>query len=247
MYRLIAVLGAAAIVVALLIFLFPRQDAGGTAAGEASALAATEGPPSPAAAAAPAVAAPAALVPAAAALVPTAARVVVADLGARGQRAGLGAGLGRVATPDEVARVNISIQPDGRNLPLGQGTVAEGAVVFAATCVACHGEAGAGGDGMVQLTGGIGTLTSERPVKTVASFWPYATTAFDYIRRAMPLNAPQSLTDDQVYAVTAYLLSIDGIVDADAVLNAETLPTVAMPNRNGFVSWWPPPQANATP
>lgn len=238
MYKLIGILGAAAVVVALLIFLFPREDTEGGTAGEATVLAASDVPPSPVATPAPALAA---------AVVPAEDRVMVADLGARGQRAGLGAGLGRVATPDEVARVNISIQPDGRNLPPGEGTVAEGAAVFAATCVACHGEAGAGGDGMVQLTGGIGTLTSERPIKTVASFWPYATTAFDYIRRAMPLNAPQSLTDDQVYAVTAYLLSIDEIVDADAVLNAETLPTVAMPNRDGFVSWWPPPQGNATP
>lgn len=159
----------------------------------------------------------------------------------------VGPGLGVVATPEQVARVNISISPDGRNLPLGQGTVAEGAIVFAANCVACHGEAGAGGEGLVQLTGGIGTLTSTRPVKTVASFWPHASTVFDYIRRAMPLNAPQTLTDEEVYAVTAYLLSIDEIVPADATLDATTLPLIEMPNRDGFVSWWPPPQVAAAP
>ena len=92
---------------------------------------------------------------------------------------------------------------------------------------------------MDRLTGGLGTLTSDRPVKTVASYWPYATTVFDYIRRAMPPTAPQSLTNDEVYAVTAYLLSIDGIVPQNAVLDARTLPNVRMPNRDGFVSWEP--------
>lgn len=91
---------------------------------------------------------------------------------------------------------------------------------------------------MDRLTGGIGTLTSERPVKTVASFWPYATTVFDYIRRAMPLGEPQSLTNEEVYAVTAFLLSVDAIVPADAVLDAETLSAVRMPNRDGFVNWF---------
>lgn len=94
---------------------------------------------------------------------------------------------------------------------------------------------------MVALTGGLGTLTGTRPVKTVASFWPYATTIFDYVRRAMPLNAPQSLTDDQVYAVVAFILSVDDIIPIGTRLDAETLPEVEMPNRNGFVSWWPPP------
>ncbi|MCW5713109.1 MAG: cytochrome c [Bauldia sp.] len=154
-----------------------------------------------------------------------------------------GPGLGAPATAEEIARLNISIPPDGRNLPPGRGTSAEGALVFAQQCVACHGSRGAGGDGMVTLTGGLGTLTTERPVKTVSSFWPHATTLFDYIRRAMPLNAPQSLTDDQVYAVVAYLLSVDDIIPIGTVLDQTTLPLVEMPNRDGFVNWWPEPAA----
>lgn len=146
------------------------------------------------------------------------------------------------ATPEQVAMVDISIQPDGRNLPEGQGSVAEGQAIYESTCIACHGERGAGGDGMVRLTGGIGSLSGEQPIKTVSSFWPYATTLFDYIRRAMPLFEPQSLTNDQVYAVTAYVLSIDGIVAADTVLDSSNLADVEMPNRDGFVSWWPPPE-----
>jgi len=178
---------------------------------------------------------------------PTPIRVAAIDLGAPGDWADVGPGLGVTATPEAIARVNISIQPDGANLPQGQGTVTEGAAVYAEFCVACHGEGGAGGQGLVRLTGGIGTLTTESPVKTVASFWPYATTIFDYVRRAMPLNAPQSLTDEQVYAVVAYLLSVDGIVASDAVLDATTLPLVEMPNRDGFVLWWPPPVNDALP
>ena len=92
---------------------------------------------------------------------------------------------------------------------------------------------------MDRLTGGIGTIGSDRPVKTISSYWPYATTLFDYVRRAMPASAPQSLSNDEVYAVTAYLLSIDGIIDDDAVMNAETLPDVEMPNRDGFIPWSP--------
>jgi len=88
---------------------------------------------------------------------------------------------------------------------------------------------------MDRLTGGVGSLPTERPIKTVSSFWPYATTLFDYVRRAMPLQAPQSLSDDEVYAVVGYMLSVDGIVPPDAVLDARTLPTIKMPNRDGFI------------
>jgi cytochrome c len=143
-----------------------------------------------------------------------------------------------VLTPGEVAGYDISIAPDGRTLPPGSGSVAQGAAVYAQKCLACHGSEGAGGP-MDRLTGGIGTLTAERPIKTVASYWPYAATVFDYIRRAMPLNAPQSLDDSEVYAVTAYLLSIDNIVPKTAVLDARTLPQVRMPNRDGFISFAP--------
>jgi mono/diheme cytochrome c family protein len=149
-----------------------------------------------------------------------------------------GPDLGRVASPEAVARADISIGPFGETLPPGSGTVAEGERVYAAKCVVCHGDKGAGIPGD-RLTGGVGSLTSARPVRTVASFWPYATTVFDYTRRAMPLNAPQSLTNSEVYAVTAYILSIDGIVAPDARLDAASLVKVQMPNRNGVVSWEP--------
>ena len=143
-------------------------------------------------------------------------------------------GLGRPATAAEIAAVDISIPPSGAGLPAGSGSAVRGAAIFADKCQACHGASGAGGP-MDRLTGGIGSLATPTPVKTVASYWPYATTVFDYIRRAMPLTAPQSLTDDEAYALTAYLLSVDGIVAKDAVLDAASLPKVAMPNRGGFV------------
>jgi len=148
--------------------------------------------------------------------------------------------LGRPLTPDEIKKVDITVVPDGRGLPAGSGSVSSGAAVYAKYCQSCHGEKGAGKP-QDQLTGGLGTLATGKPVKTPASYWPVATTLFDYIRRAMPITSPQSLTNDEVYAVTAYILSIDGIVPADAVLDAKTLPRVKMPNKDGFVSWWPKP------
>jgi cytochrome c len=146
--------------------------------------------------------------------------------------------LGRTPGADELAAIDISITPDGRGLPAGSGTVEQGAAVYSAKCQACHGAGGVGGPND-RLTGGIGSLASSKPVKTIASYWPYATTVFDYTRRAMPITAPQSLTNDEVYAVTAYLLSVDGIVPKDAKLDARSLPLVKMPNRDGFVSWEP--------
>jgi cytochrome c len=146
--------------------------------------------------------------------------------------------LGRTPSAAELNAVDISIPADGRGLPPGSGTVEQGAAVYAAKCQVCHGVNGGGGPND-RLTGGVGTLASPKPVKTIASYWPHATTVFDYVRRAMPLTAPQSLTNDEVYAVTAYLLSIDGIVAKDAVMDAKTLPQVRMPNREGFVSWEP--------
>jgi cytochrome c len=145
-------------------------------------------------------------------------------------------GLGRLATPAEVSKADISVRPDGDTLPPGKGSAAEGRAIYLAKCQSCHGPEGAGGP-MDRLTGGVGSLATKTPVKTVASYWPYATTVFDYVRRAMPLTAPQSLTDDEVYAVTAYLLSVDGIVPKDAVLDAKSLPTIRMPNRDGFVGY----------
>jgi cytochrome c len=145
---------------------------------------------------------------------------------------------GRPASAAEVARADITILPSGDNLPAGSGSVAQGAAIFVEKCQTCHGPAGAGATAD-RLSGGIGTLASPKPIKTVASYWPYATTVFDYVRRAMPLTAPQSLKADEVYALTAYLLSIDGIVPKDAVMDARSLPAVRMPNRDGFVSYAP--------
>jgi cytochrome c len=130
------------------------------------------------------------------------------------------------------------VQPDGRGLPAGSGDAAKGQKIYALTCVACHGDKlqgipakGIGGD---KLLGGRGTLASKSPVKTVESYWPYATTLFDYVKRAMPFNAPGSLSDDEVYSVVAYILSEAKIIKSDDTMNASTLPKVAMPNHGGF-------------
>jgi hypothetical protein len=149
--------------------------------------------------------------------------------------------LGRPLTPEEVQKLDITVFPDGRGLPPGNGSASTGAMVYAQKCQSCHGQQGQGGP-MERLTGGVGTLASGKAVKTPVSYWPSATTIFDYIRRAMPLQEPESLTNDEVYAVTAYILSIDGIVPRDAVLDAKSLPQVKMPNRDGFQRWWPPPK-----
>jgi cytochrome c len=142
-------------------------------------------------------------------------------------------GIGRAATPEEIAGWNIDVGRDGRGLPAGSGSVSHGHDVFASQCAACHGEKGEGGVGD-RLVGGQGTLATAKPVRTVGSYWPYAPTLFDYIRRAMPQTAPQSLSNDDVYAVSAYILSLNGIVPADAMLDAKTLAAIKMPNRAGF-------------
>jgi S-disulfanyl-L-cysteine oxidoreductase SoxD len=142
---------------------------------------------------------------------------------------------GQPIAPADVAPWDISIGPDGAGLPPGRGTAAQGETVYAAKCQACHGEKGAGKPNDA-LVGGIGTLApGKAPVKTVGSYWPYATTLFDYIRRAMPFQESQSLSADEVYAVSAYILNLNGIIGTDDVLDAQTLPKVRMPNRDGFV------------
>lgn len=145
-------------------------------------------------------------------------------------------GIGRPPTSQEIAAVAIDIMPDGKGLPPGQGSVQEGANLFASTCAACHGARGEIGDDapVPRLAGGQGTLAGSKPLRTVGSYWPYATTLFDYIRRAMPFNAPQTLTDSQVYALVAYVLNLNGVVDDKAVLDARALPAIRMPNRDGF-------------
>jgi cytochrome c len=149
-------------------------------------------------------------------------------------------GIGRAASPAEIAGWDIDVRPDGRGLPEGRGSVRDGQEIYAETCVACHGENGQGKPAD-RLVGGHGTLATNEPVRTVGSFWPYTTTLFDYVRRAMPFNAPQSLTADQVYAVTAYVLYLNNIVPEDTVLDARSLPKVVMPNRGGFTSPDPRP------
>jgi S-disulfanyl-L-cysteine oxidoreductase SoxD len=142
--------------------------------------------------------------------------------------------LGRVATPEEFAAWDVSISPDGAGLPPGSGTPQQGEAVYVAKCLACHGEKGAGKPNDA-LVGGRGTLASDQAVKTVGSFWPHATTLFDYVRRAMPLNQSKSLSDDEVYAVVAYLLRLNEVIADNETIDARTLPKVRMPNAAGFV------------
>ena len=144
-------------------------------------------------------------------------------------------GVGRAPTEQEIRALGITVAPDGGGLPDGSGTAAQGREVFAARCVKCHGEKGEGDIGPA-LVGGQGTLATPKPRKTVGSFWPYATSVWDYVNRAMPFDQPRLLTHAQVYAVVAYVLYLNGIVSETQVLDAKTLPKVRMPNRDGFVA-----------
>src|SRR6266404_2212697 len=141
---------------------------------------------------------------------------------------------GRTATPEEIKLWDIDVRPDGKCLPEGSGTVAHGKSVYEENCGACHGPNGTGGV-KDRLASGQGTLASHNPIKTVGSYWPYATTLFDYIHRAMPYQAPGSLSVDDTYAVAAYILNLNGILPEDATLDQETLPQIKMPNRDGFI------------
>jgi mono/diheme cytochrome c family protein len=142
-------------------------------------------------------------------------------------------GIGQAPTEELIKAWNIDIAPGGTDLPNGAGSVVQGQKIFADTCAACHGDHGTEGP-MDRLVGGAGTLDTKKPIMTVGSYWPYATTLYDYIHRAMPLNNPQSLSADQVYAVTAYILNLNKIIADDAVLDKNSLPAVKMPNRDGF-------------
>ena len=152
--------------------------------------------------------------------------------------------LGSAPTSAELAHY-FSYPADGRGLPPGSGSYAQGREIYQAKCMACHGEKLEGTKLGDKLIGGRGTLVNnspaKAPVKTVESYWPYATTLYDYVKRAMPFNAPGSLSDNEVYAVTAYILGEANIVPKGAVMNATTLPAVQMPNRNGFISPDPRP------
>jgi S-disulfanyl-L-cysteine oxidoreductase SoxD len=150
---------------------------------------------------------------------------------------------GTSASPQDVAAVAIAIAPDGKGLPAGKGDYATGKRVYETTCSACHGANLQGVAGLpnmpagaaLRLIGGRGTLTTKNPVMTVESYWPYATTLFDYVRRAMPFQAPGSLTADEIYAVSAYILAEGNVIDKAVVLDAATLVRVQMPNRDGFI------------
>jgi len=143
-------------------------------------------------------------------------------------------GVGRAPTSEEIKQWAVTPTPTGKGLPEGRGTAAEGREIYANRCSRCHGPKGEGAES-VALAGGRGTLTSAKPLKTVGSYWPYATTVFDYIRRAMPYDKPGTLSDSQVYALTAHVLFLNGIVEENVALDARTLPQVKMPNRDGFV------------
>ena len=145
--------------------------------------------------------------------------------------------LGKPISPQDLASWDISIGPDGTGLPPGSGTAKQGEEVFAAKCQACHGAKGAGQPND-RLVGGQGSLPGDKPaIKTVGSYWPYATTLFDYVRRAMPYNESKSLSPDEIYAVAAYILNLNGVIGDTDVINAQTLPNVKMPNRDGFITF----------
>ena len=144
-------------------------------------------------------------------------------------------GLGKPATREEIAGWDIDVRPDGQGLPQGRGTVAQGQEIYDAKCANCHGTFGES-NSYIPIAGGVGTLGTEQPIRTTGSKLNHATTLFDYIRRAMPFNNPQTLTADEVYALTAYVLNLNDIVPADAALDQDSLPKLKMPNRDGFTT-----------
>jgi cytochrome c553 len=151
-----------------------------------------------------------------------------------------GPGLGKSIDPADIAAWDISIQPDGSGLPPGSGTPAEGAKIFAGACTQCHGQDGKGTTvSPTPLVGGGPITDISAAAKTIANFWPYPTTVFDYIRRAMPWQQPMTLTNDQVYALTAYILASNKLIGENDMLDASTLPKVRMPNRDGFIIRFP--------
>ncbi|MBT6211072.1 MAG: cytochrome c [Woeseia sp.] len=143
-------------------------------------------------------------------------------------------GFGEPVSANDLNALDVTVEPDGKGLPNGSGSAVEGAMVYQNHCFACHGKNGEDGIN-ARLAGGHGSLTTAIPVKTLGSFWPYATTIFDYVRRAMPFQTPGTLSNDELYAVTAYLLFINDVIDEEQMMNAESLPAVSMPNRDNFV------------
>jgi hypothetical protein len=152
--------------------------------------------------------------------------------------------LGRPATPEEIRSRDISVSPTGAGLPSGRGTAREGRSIYALHCAVCHGEKGEGVGSYPPVAGGAGTLKGNNPVTTVGSYWPYATTVWDYINRAMPPQNPGSLSANEVYSTTAFILYLNGIVKDEEVIDAKTLPKMKMPNREGFI---PDPRPDTKP
>jgi mono/diheme cytochrome c family protein len=150
---------------------------------------------------------------------------------------GAGPNLGQPLTHADLAAWEIHVYPDGKGLPPGSGTMAQGAPIFAQKCAQCHGEAGKGAVNAALV--GAPPIKSIDATRTIANFWPYATTVFDYIRRAMPWTSPRTLTDDEAYALTAYILALNKLIGENDTMNAETLPKVKMPNRDGFTPRFP--------
>lgn len=144
-------------------------------------------------------------------------------------------GLGRAALPEEIAAWDLDVAPDGTGLPAGSGSVLDGEETFAEFCASCHGDFAEGVDNWPKLAGGADTLADKDPLKTVGSYWPYLSTTFDYVRRSMPFGNAQSLTDDQVYEITAYILYSNDLVDEDFVLSNENFLEVELPNAQGFI------------
>jgi len=143
--------------------------------------------------------------------------------------------IGRIATPEEIKGWDIDVRPDGKGLPIGKGTATLGETIFQERCASCHGEFGEGAGRWPELAGGAGTIKSESPVKTVGSYWPYVSTVFDFVHRAMPFGAAQTLTPDETYSVTAYLLYLNDILkDQDFEVNEKNLATIRLPNEKNF-------------
>lgn len=151
--------------------------------------------------------------------------------------------LGVPLDAERIDAIDFTVLPDGDGLPAGSGTANQGRDLYRRHCLACHGESGEGGPND-RLAGGEGSLDGDSPVKTVGSYWPYATTLFDYLRRAMPYNAPGSLSDEELYAITAYVLALNGIIGSSEAINRETLPAVRMPNRDNVDFAWRPEAAS---
>lgn len=143
--------------------------------------------------------------------------------------------LGILATAEQIAGWDIDVRPDGKGAPIGSGTAADGEEIYAERCAGCHGDFGEGVDRWPILAGGLGSLVTADPVKTVGSYWPYASTVYDYVYRAMPFGEAQSLTHDETYQVVAYILNMSDVIDDEFVLSNETIGSVKMPNQSGFM------------